>query len=360
MKITALILIYLFTISTYAQNQFTGFWFVLRSESHQSEYSNPIIDSTSLDDLKGASSYSSTSLYYFLDIKKNGRLKIIAEKKHQGKWKMNNDTIVLQLKETQLYGNIKDNYLELKPVKNTSAHNEFIVATRLPKSNINNYLSFKGKSILYEPTSYSSYNFHFLNNRNVILIQNENQAKWSDIGTWNLIKHKDYKFLSIRKSSHERFLFLLLNENDVEMDIYDFSKEYVWGKDFNENKIIKLKIDKEYSQEINQKLIGKWTLSDYKPLYKLYENFELKSFNLEIEKSNVKIHIETSEDLIYNLNYKYEMGRIPNYFILKGDKGMEPMSFVFDETSSKLILCYAIDSKRRKYEYDLKIELKKL
>lgn len=38
---------------------------------------------------------------------------------------------------------------------------------------------------------------------------------------------------------------------------------------------------------------------------------------------------------------------------------METFSFIFDETNSKLIICFGIDSTEKKYEYPLKIELKK-
>jgi hypothetical protein len=366
MKTPTLILICLFAMSTYAQKEFTGSWFILRSESHNSEYLDTSeLDSVSntdtdvLDNLKIASSYSSTDLFYFLDIKKNGSFNIIGEKKINGKWKSHNDTIVLQLKKHQLYGYIKDNYLKLKVVKDTSAVNEFMVAIKLPNSNISNNSSFKGQAISYEPTSSSTFNFHFLNKKKVLLVHNKNQIKWSDIGTWNIIKYEDYKFLSIKPNSFQSFLFLLLNENDEEINAYEFSLQYANDKDFNENKIIKLKIDKKYSREINRKLIGKWSLVNSKPINNLNKNFKLKSFNLDIDKSTIKIQIETSEDLIYNLNYKYEMGEIPDYFILKNNKSIEPLSFVYDEANSKLILCYNIDSKERKYAYELKIELKK-
>ena len=73
MKPHTLLLISLFTISSFAQNKFTGSWFVLRSESHQSDYSDSSktesiskTDTTSLDALKVNSNYSATTLNYFL------------------------------------------------------------------------------------------------------------------------------------------------------------------------------------------------------------------------------------------------------------------------------------------------------
>jgi len=140
------------------------------------------------------------------------------------------------------------------------------------------------------------------------------------------------------------------------MRVYDFSEYYALDKGLNDTEIIKLDIDNKHSQKINQKLLGTWTLEDYKPTQHSYDNFKLKSFNLKIEESNLEIHIETSEDLIYDLKYKYEIGHIPDYFILNN---MEPFSFIFDESKNKLIICYGIDSTERKYEYPLKIELKK-
>lgn len=320
-------------MSTYAQKDFTGSWFILRNESHNSEYldssehdSVSNTDKDVFDNLKIASSYSSVDLFYFLDIKKNGRFNIVGEKTIQGKWKSHNDTIVLQLKKHQLYGYFKDNYLHLKAVKDTSVANEFLVAMKLPNSNISNNLSFKGKAISYKTSNLTTFNFHFLNKKNVLIVHNENQIKWSDNGTWDIIKYKDYKFLSVKPNSLQSFLFLLLNENDDEIGTYEFyHNKYLNDKDFNENKIIELKIDKKYSREINQKLIGKWSLVDSKPIHNsiiddLNIDFKLKSFNLDIDKSTIKIQIETSEDLIYNLNYEYEIGEIPNYFILKNNK----------------------------------------
>jgi len=90
----------------------------LRSESHQSDYSDSSktesiskTDTTSLDALKVNSNYSATTLNYFLDIKKNGRFKINGAKNYKGAWESINDTITLKLKDLNLYGIIKDNYL---------------------------------------------------------------------------------------------------------------------------------------------------------------------------------------------------------------------------------------------------------
>ncbi|MCH7525057.1 MAG: hypothetical protein IIC74_08620 [Bacteroidetes bacterium] len=206
----ALILICLFSILTNAQEQFTGPWFVLRSESRENEYFDTYktdsISKIGLDKF----SHSFTNLHSFLDIKKNGRFKIIKGGKYNGKWKLQNDTIILQLKKSQLYGYIEDNYLKLRVFQDTLKYYDVIIATRLPNSNINNNFSFKGKSFLYKPTIYSSFKFHFLNNNNVIFIQTEKKAKWSGTGSWNLIKHNDYLFLSIKTRTLGQFLFFLL------------------------------------------------------------------------------------------------------------------------------------------------------
>jgi hypothetical protein len=86
-----LLLICLLTTASLVQNKVIGSWFVICSDSYQSQHSDSSktesiskTDTTPLSELKENSNQSSTTLNFFLNIKKNGRFKINGVKNYRG------------------------------------------------------------------------------------------------------------------------------------------------------------------------------------------------------------------------------------------------------------------------------------